>query len=46
MDNKSRVFVNDALSSVFTFHRSQDNTHDFEVTECISRSLHLCYRPS
>jgi hypothetical protein len=33
MDDKSRAFVNDALNSVFTFHLSQVNTHDFEVTE-------------
>ena len=33
MDDKSRAFVTDALSSWFTFHRSQVNTHGFEVTE-------------
>jgi hypothetical protein len=36
MYDKSRAFVNDAPSSVYTFHRSQVNTHVFEVIECKS----------
>jgi hypothetical protein len=33
MDDISRAFVNEALSSVFTLHRSLVNTYVFEVTE-------------
>jgi hypothetical protein len=33
MDDISRAFVNEALSSVFTFHRILVNTHVFEVME-------------
>jgi hypothetical protein len=35
MDDKLRASVNDALSSVCTFHRNQVNTHVFEVIEYV-----------